>query len=280
MTDFSFGRMGGNERTGVVDKISFKRFFQYVGRVLGYTAKDMWGYVRELRDNLLSVIVPVVGWFLLVFLVPPELLKINQINRLTQPLAEYAQGILTIAIIVLTYILRCLFVTPVKMYYEEKKKADKNNWNDVYFKEFDPEEKNLLGWGIKVKNDKLTPIENLSAWLVGMDNRSIEQRRFGYVNNYETDAKPIVSSTQLAEGEETTFIIANHYEHQEGEMEIKAYTENEDYVVFKRDDKCILDIEFRANNFPIKTIRYRMIYESGRWPRLKRYQAKIANSWM
>lgn len=264
---------------GIMDKVSLKRFYQYFCRVLRYTAKDMWGYVSGLWDNFMGVFLPASVYLFILLFGPPKLLQVDQIDQLTQPLGAYAQGALMVVILVLTYIARCLFITPIKMYYEEKKKSDKNNWNDVYFKEFDPIEKNLLGWGIRVKNDKLTPIENLSAWLVGMNNRDIERRRFGYVNQYETDAMPIVSSVELAEEKEVIFVVANYYEHQDGEMEIKAYDSKDDYIVFKRDEECILNIEFRANNFPARLIRYRMIYVSGKWPRLKRYNAKIERKW-
>ncbi len=232
--------------------------------------------MKRILTDVIGVFIPIAAYILLLALGSNGLLKVEQINQVVAPLGELAQAILMVFLIVVTYFAASLFITPVKLYYEQKKVAERHNWNDVDFKELNPKQRNLLGWGIRVKNNKLTSIENLSAWLVGIQPDSLEPKRFGYVNFYETDSKPIFSSLDLAEDRETIFIVSNFYEHQEkGELSIKARnSENESEPYLALGTKSVIDIEFRANGFPPKLIRYSLNNKRNWLPELKRYKAK------
>lgn len=248
-------------------KISLSRIYQYGKLVLVRTAKDMWGYLKKLTTDFVSVFLPIGAYFLLVYLGSLGLLRVEQLNQLTNPLGDYAQ-ILAIAIMIfLSYIISCIFVTPMKLYYEQKKEADRYNWNDVYFGEILPAHRNLLGLALIVTNEKMTPIENLSVWLVSISPSSTgnvgKGKRIGYVKHYETDKEPIFSDINLDVDGEAVFPFSNYDEHNKFVLILDSGTRNASPIELIKNGGLtgayVLDFEYRAQGFEPKIIRYTLI---------------------
>ena len=248
-------------------QISLSRFYQYGTLVLIRTAKDMWGYLRKLTTDFVGVFLPIVAYFLLVYLGSLGLLKVEQINQLTNPLGDYAQILAIIIMILLSYVIGCVFVTPMKLYYEQKKVADRYNWNDVYFGEILPAHRNLLGLALIVTNEKMTPIENLSVWLVGISPSSAgnvgKGERIGYVTHYETDKEPIFSDINLDVDGEAVFPFSNYDEHDRFILTLNSGTRNSNPIELIKNGGLtgayVLDFEYRAKGFEPKSIRYTLI---------------------
>lgn len=248
-------------------KISLSRFYQYGKLVLVRTAKDMWGYMKKLTTDFVGVVLPVGAYFLLVYLGSLGLLKVEQINQLTNPLGDYAQ-ILAIAImILLSYVVGSVFVTPMKLYYEQKKEADRYNWNDVYFGEILPAHRNLLGLALVVTNEKMTSIENLSVWLVGISPSSTgnvgKGKRIGYVKHYETDKEPVFSDVNLDVDNEAVFPFSNYDEQGRFVLTLETGSKNANLIELIKNGGLtgayVLDFEYRAKGFEPKIIRYTLI---------------------
>lgn len=249
-------------------KISLSRFYQYEKLVLVRTAKDMWGYLKKLTTDFVGVVLPIGVYFLLVYLGSLGLLKVEQINQVTTPLGDYAQILAIAAMILLSYVIGCVFVTPMKLYYEQKKEADRYNWNDVYFGEILPAHRNLLGLTVVVTNEKMTPIENLSVWLVGISPSSTgsigKGKRLGYVKHYETDKEPIFLNINVDADSEAIFPFANYDEHDRFMLTLdNSGTRNASPIELTKNGGLtgayVLDFEYRAKGFESKLIRYTLI---------------------
>jgi hypothetical protein len=252
---------------GLMVKISFMRFLEYWREVFVVTAKDVWGYLKKLREDFVGVIFPIGAYLILVYLSSVGLLKINEVDQLSAPLGDLAQAVIIVVIFILTYFFASLLVTPVKLYYIQKKMADKDNWNDVTFGEILPSYRNLLGLAVTVKNGKLSMINDLSVWFVGIwPESSVEdvnmKRRFGYVNEYDTDKEPVFSSYELSPEEEKVFIIANFDERDRFMIRARHpnYGKPEDEVELTKNGAYVIDIEYQAKGIPKKLIRYSLVF--------------------
>jgi hypothetical protein len=249
-------------------KISFSRFYQYEKLVFVRTAKDMWGYMRKLTTDFVNVILPIVAYFILVYLGSLGLLQVEQINQLTNPLGDYAQILAVTVMILLSYVAGSIFITPMKLYYEQKKEADRHNWNNVYFGEILPAHRNLLGLALVITNEKMTPIENLSVWLVGISPSSTgnvaKGKRIGYVEHYETDKEPIFSDVNFLDTDrEAVFPFSNYDEQDRFVLTLQSGARNTSPIELIKNGGLtgayVLDFEFRAKGFEPKIIRYTLI---------------------
>jgi len=236
--------------------------------VFARTAKDMWGYLKKLTTDFVGVVFPIGVYFLLVYLGSLGLLRVEQIDQLTTPFGDYAQIATIVIMILASYIIGCLFVTPMKLYYEQKKEADRHNWNEVCFGEILPAHRNLLGLAVTVTNEKLTPIPDLSVWLVDISPSSAGSvgrgKRLGYVKHYETDKETIFSDTNVDVDGDAIFPFANYDELDRFVLALEnSCTRNTNPIELIKNGGLkgayVLDFEYRAMGFESKLIRYALI---------------------
>jgi hypothetical protein len=248
-------------------KISFKRLMHYFWKVLLYTARDTADFMLRIRDDTVKTLVIFTLYIIALFVASRGLLELQAVENFFAPIGGWAQFLLMVGVLIVFVVFRLVLYTPVELYYEQKKKADKDSWDDVHFGEILPQIRNLLGIAVVVKNDQLANIENLSVWIVGIWPESVKgvecEKRFGYVEDYENDKEPVYADVDAEVGEEKIFVMAN-YDEKDG-FSIRARGKNlndsTDEIKLPLEGAYVLDIEYRARWKLPKTIRYVMVFE-------------------
>lgn len=191
-------------------KITFSRFMNYLKLVFIRTASDTLAFLKEFREDLIRNLFELTFWLVVSFLGASGFLQVEKVRILLSFFGNWAPFIGMVILLLLYFVMRLLFYTPIQLFYEQKQKAELYTTNGIDVVGFVPSEHDVRPAGIMITNKKDVVLSCCAKMKRFWSNRTQKLKEHLPKNlRWYDDGRLEVGYTEIQKGE-TALIALEH----------------------------------------------------------------------